>query len=757
MTEEGVRVTITVVARMMLLAALPLGMLPHIPAYSTIVLLLISALLLACTSVMLLRYAGLGLLLLSWALIEARQTVDTLEQLTMAPVAATLQITAVNPAKNQLTAQIIRTGDRYVFPPLFVTLRNVSDEVAWCAGQRWQMQLRLRAVHARLNEGEFDLQRFAIANHSALQGRIVSQQAESLRCSWRTRFIDHHLARFTGLTQPAIIQALAFGVRDAMTPAQRALLRETGTAHLMAISGMHIALAASVGWLLARVIQLVLPARQIGYLMPLLISGLTAAAYCWISGSHPPAQRAMLALTLWLATRISGWQLSNWQVWALCVGSLLWLDPLTVLSESFWLSALAVAMLILWFQWFPLPPRFRQPRRWLMLRLLHLQLGMMILMAPLQIFLFHGLSLSALVANLLAVPVVSLITVPLILLAMLLQLPAITVPLWQLADLSVSLVMQGLAWLPAGWWRWSDTLPAVLLLWAGLALWRSGLLAKALMPCCALLLSLWFWRNNAQQDDWQIDMIDVGHGLAVAISQGNQVMLYDSGPGWAEDNAGGRVLLPWLHYTGRQLQGVILSHKHLDHRGGLAALQQAQPGLRVRSALGEPGHLPCYRGQQWQWGRLHFHALWPPRAQTAGQNNDSCVVRVDDGQFSLLLTGDIELEAERKLVALEKGGLQSTVIQVPHHGSRSSSGPLLLRSVAGQAALASLARYNAWRMPAVAVVQRYREQGYRWYDTAQSGQIHIAIRQGRWQIKGLREQIIPRWYHQWFGVKHDSR
>jgi len=241
---------------MMLLAALPLGMLPHIPAYSTIVLLLISALLLACTSVMLLRYAGLGLLLLSWALIEARQTVDTLEQLTMAPVAATLQITAVNPAKNQLTAQVIRAGDRYVFPPLFVTLRNVSDEVAWCAGQRWQMQLRLRAVHARLNEGEFDLQRFAIANHSALQGRIVSQQAESLRCSWRTRFIDHHLARFTGLTQPAIIQALAFGVRDAMTPAQRALLRETGTAHLMAISGMHIALAASVGWLLGRVIQL---------------------------------------------------------------------------------------------------------------------------------------------------------------------------------------------------------------------------------------------------------------------------------------------------------------------------------------------------------------------------------------------------------------------------------------------------------------------------------------------------------------------
>ncbi len=108
-------------------------------------------------------------------------------------------------------------------------------------------------------------------------------------------------------------------------------------------------------------------------------------------------------------------------------------------------------------------------------------------------------------------------------------------------------------------------------------------------------------------------------------------------------------------------------------------------------------------------------------------------------------------------MALEKERLASTLIQVPHHGSRTSSGPLLLRSVAGKAAIASVARYNAWRMPAQSVVSRYREQGYIWHDTAQSGQIHIGIRQGDWQIKGLREQIMPRWYHQWFGVKRESR
>jgi competence protein ComEC len=744
-------------SRMMIVSALPLGILPQIPETSVIVGMVGLALLLGLMPSPLLRRVGVALLLVAWALTEARQMVNNIELLAAAPTEATVRITDVRVDKQQLTAQILRVGMRYQFPPLFVTLNNIPGDLPFCAGQRWQMKLRLRAVHGRLNEGEFDLQRFALSHHTPLQGRIISQKAESLLCSWRARFISHHLPTLAALQQPAIMQALAFGIRTNMTEEQRQLLRETGTAHLMAISGMHIALAASVGWLLARAMQMVLTAHMIGYVFPLLVSVITAATYSWVSGSHAPAQRAMVALILWTGIRTAGWQLSGWQVWTLCIGGLLWLDPLTVLSESFWLSALAVAMLIAWYQWFALPYRFRSRRRWLLVQLLHLQLGMMILMAPLQIYLFQGISLSALVANLIAVPVVSFITVPLILLAMLLPVPPISNGLWYLADLSISKVMQGLQWLPAGWWAWSDTLPAMLLLWAGLLLWRSRLLYCCVMPCFSLVLAIIVWRNSAQRDDWQIDMIDVGHGLAIAITQGNEVVMYDVGPGWKHDDAGSRVILPWLQYQGRNLHSLILSHKHLDHRGGLHSMLNANPTVQIRSALAEEGHLPCHRGQQWQWGKLRFTALWPLATKTQGQNNDSCVIRVDDGQVSLLLTGDIELEAERKIVALEKGGLNATLIQVPHHGSRTSSGPLLLRNVAGKAAFASVARYNAWRMPAQAVVQRYLQQGYMWYDTAQSGQINIGIRQGHWQIKGLREQIMPRWYHQWFGVKRDSR
>lgn len=746
-----------VLAGLMILAALPLGFLPELPGNGTLAALAVAALLLRLQPVTSLRTVAPALLLMLWALAEARQMTASIDRLSTAPVNAIVRVTDVRDDNKQLKVQLLQIDGRYQFPPLFATLNDNGEGGAFCAGQRWQMQLRLRPVHARLNEGEFDLQRFALAQHTPLQGTIVRRQSVNQACSWRSRLIDYHLPAFAQMKSPAIVQALAFGIRDAMSEEQRRLLRETGTAHLMAISGMHIALAAGVGWLLARTLQVLFPARRINYLFPLIASGLTAAIYCWISGSHPPAQRAMLALTFWMLLRTAGWQLSGWQVWTLCVGLLLFLDPLTVLSESFWLSALAVAILLIWYQWFALPARFRTRRRWIGLQLLHLQLGMMLLMAPLQIFLFQGISLSALLANLLAVPVVSFITVPLILLAMLIPVAPLSAGLWWLADQSVYRVMQGLALLPPGWVAWGDALPALCLLWGGTLAWRSGILYRAPVQCCSIVVALLIWRSTTPRDEWQIDMIDVGHGLAVVITQGDEAVLYDTGPRWTQGDAGNRVILPWLQRKNKTLRAVMLSHKHLDHRGGLDSIIAAMPETLIRSALPEAHHLPCFQGEEWHWGRLRFNVLWPPLGATRGENNDSCVVRVDDGKVSLLLTGDIELEAERKLVTQQKQALAATILQVPHHGSRTSSSALLLRNVAGKVAIASVARYNAWRMPAKTVVAAYRQNGYLWYDTAQSGQIHIGIRAGHWQIKGLREQIMPRWYHQWFGVKRESR
>ncbi|MCT2416719.1 DNA internalization-related competence protein ComEC/Rec2 [Pantoea sp. XY16] len=749
--------TWTILARLAIVATLPLLLMARLPSGETILLLVLVGLALLHCAYPPLRLTGITLLFLAWACNDARLMVRDIEKFSARPATYTLQISELRKERKQIRVRLLEEQGRMIFPPRFAWLFFDTDPEIYCPGQRWTMHLRLRPVHARLNEGDFDAQRFALANNTPLQGRILKQDAISDRCDGRWRFIVGHRDRTREMPSRGTLEALAFGIREEMSPQTRQLLRDTGTAHLMAISGMHIALAASTGWVLARGVQFILPARFIGYLFPLIVSWLFAAIYTWLSGAQPPAARSLLALTLWTITRLAGVQLNSWQIWTFCIALLLVMDPLTVLSDSFWLSVLAVGMLLVWYHWFPLPAQFRHQWRWIPVQLLHLQAGMMILMVPLQVAIFNGISLTALVANVVAIPVVSFITMPLVTLALLLPVAHLSGFFWGAADLSLRALFHCLTLLPPGWWPLSGTTWFTVMVWGGLILWRAQLFFSLPLSSCALALAMILSRQPNQEQGWRIDMLDIGHGLSLVISQGDEAVMYDTGPRWQNDNAGSRVIIPWLERRQLRLKQVILSHKHLDHTGGLEAITQRWPAVDVRSALADEAHLPCVRGTQWRWRQLHFRVVWPLTAPLPGGNNDSCVVIVDDGQVRLMLTGDIEAKAERQLVALEKQGLKVDILQVPHHGSRTSSTSLLLRKAAGHTAIASLARYNAWRMPAKNVLENYRTAGFQWLDTGQSGQISIRIAQGRAQVSTLRDQLMPRWYHQWFGVKRESR
>jgi len=746
-----------VVARLVIIATLPLLLMAQLPSGETIIACLIAGLILLRVNCYPIRLLGLTLLFFSWACNDARMMVRDIEHLSAQQTTYTIQITELRNERKQIRVRLLKEGDRILFPTRFAWLYFDSDPRVYCPGQRWTMTLRLRPVHARLNEGDFDAQRFALASNTPLQGRILKQEVVSDRCDARWQFITWHQARTDAMPSRATLDALAFGLRNELSQETRQLLRDTGTAHLMAISGMHIALAASTGWLIARGAQWLLPARYIGYLFPLILSWLFAAVYTWLSGAQPPAERSLVALTLWALTRVAGVQLNSWQVWTMGVGLLLVVDPLTVLSDSFWLSVLAVGMLLIWYHWFPLPAVLRHQRRWVAVQLLHLQAGMMILMVPLQVAIFNGISLTALVANVVAIPVISFITMPLLALAMLLPVADLSTFFWGAADISIRALFYALAWLPPGWWPLSGATCFIVLVWGGLIAWRAQLFFCLPLSSCALALAMVLSRQAHQDEGWRIDMLDVGHGLSLVIRQGNEAVMYDTGPRWQRDNAGSRIIIPWLERSQLRLKQVILSHNHLDHTGGLTAITQRWPDVDVRSALNNRAHLPCVRGTAWRWRRLRFRVVWPLTLPVVGGNNDSCVVIVEDGQVRLMLTGDIEAKAERQLVALEKQGLKVDILQVPHHGSRTSSTSLFLRRTAGHTAIASLARYNAWRMPAKGVLENYRNAGFHWFDTGQSGQISITIRQGKVQVSSLREQLMPRWYHQWFGVKRESR
>ena len=215
------------------------------------------------------------------------------------------------------------------------------------------------------------------------------------------------------------------------------------------------------------------------------------------------------------------------------------------------------------------------------------------------------------------------------------------------------------------------------------------------------------------------------------------------------------VILPYLRWRGIVVEQIILSHDHLDHTGGLAELKAVFPQAKVRAPFSLTGliaDLPCQQGVKWQWQGLNFEVLWPRTQVINAQNNDSCVIRIDDGQQSLLLTGDLETQGERLLVKNHRAKLASTLLQVPHHGSNTSSTGPFLRAVKPELAFASAARYNQWHLPAKKVIKRYQENSIIWRDTSVSGQLTVYFYSDSWQIKGYREQIMPRWYHQRFGV-----
>ena len=740
-----------------LVSLVPLLFLPSLPAPPAVLFITaIAVLLLQSTHRCLWIIAWSGLIF-CWGATVARQQLQQVEELTIRPVHSLVRVTATEISRQRIRVSILRTGQQIRFPVLSAWLavgESVSD---FCAGQRWEMRLRLRAVHSQLNEGGYDQQRQALASYTPLHGRILAKVPLRTGCSLRQRIIQRVQSDTEVMESRGILQALLFGLRDSIPPSVNQLFRDTGVAHLMAISGMHIGLAGAVGWWLALSIQRGLPGRFISRGISQAISWLMAAVYTWLSGLQPPALRAMLAVTLWMFFSRQRLNMNSWQVWICCAALLLLADPMLILSDSFWLSMLAVLMLLIWYRWFSLPRRFRRLRRWFPLRLLHLQLGMMVLMLPLQALLFSGTSLFALPANLLAIPVVSLLTLPLAGTALLLTPTGYSVFFWQLADLSLRLLCSALEALPAGWliisdvWLWGG------LMWGGLLFIRAGGCVGFKMSGMAALLSCLLWRFQHTSELWRVDMLDVGHGLAVVISQQNEAVIYDTGNRWQHSDAGQRLIIPWLLHRQLDLKQVIISHRHLDHYGGLYSIQKRWPGITLRTALDRPLHLACFRGEQWQWKKLKFTVLWPPSGQNRGQNDDSCVLKVSDGHISLLLTGDIEGRAERELIRLEKEQLRSTFIQVPHHGSNTSSLPVLLRRVNGELAMASLARYNSWRMPSAAVVGRYRAAGYRWLDTAVSGQISLRIYKDSYQVLEMREQIFPRWYHQWFGVKAESR
>jgi competence protein ComEC len=401
------------------------------------------------------------------------------------------------------------------------------------------------------------------------------------------------------------------------------------------------------------------------------------------------------------------------------------IDPWALLQPGFWLSFGAVGLLLVMED--RRSPRvsntWRERAASALRDGLRTQTGISLGLAPLSMVLFQQVSVVGFLANLVAIPLVTLLITPLALLGMV--LPAA----WQAAAWLVQASMpplQLLASLP--WATWSAPAAPE---WVQAAALAAGALAVLSLPwfwrCAALPLALPLFAMPAPTPapgEFQLWLPDVGQGGAAIVRTANHTLLYDAGPQYSRDSeAGSRVLVPLLRAQGvRAIDHLMLSHRDTDHVGGAGALLAALPVRAMSSSLeathellqGAVPHQPCRTGLAWQWDGVQFEVLHPqvPPPPTAKPNTASCVLKVSNPQGrSVLLTGDIEAAQEAQLVQALGARLQASVLVLPHHGSKTSSSAAFLQTVAPQTAFAQAGWRNRFGHPALEVVERVQALG----------------------------------------------
>ncbi len=627
------------------------------------------------------------------------------------------------------------------------------------AGERWRFTVRLRSPHGHANPHGFDRELWLWSQGLGATGYVrhgprdpapenlghTAWHPLQVARQWVSERID---AQVDEPRSAGVLTALVVGNQSAIERTDWDLFRTTGVAHLMSISGLHITMfawlaIALVGWLWRRLAR-VWPQAVLSLPTPWAASlgGVAlATAYALFSGWGVPSQRTVLMLAVVVGLRLS---VRRWPwpvVWLLAMAAVLLLDPWAWLQPGFWLSFVAVGIL------FATDPAQRsvppadsaqayaqaqtEPRSRRTLRaagaLLREQSVVTVALAPLTLLLFGQFSVVGLLANLLAIPWVTLVITPLAMLGV--AVP----PLWELAAWAVQVQAVVLQWLAQ--WPWAAihrAIPPTPLALAGVL---GGVLLVLRLPWAvrsAGLLLVWpvlLWAPpRPALGQFELLAVDVGQGSAVLVRTARHSLLYDTGPRYSPDNdAGQRVIVPLLRALGEAPHTVLVSHRDSDHAGGMDAVRRAWPQARWLSSFDADPAQRCVAGQRWHWDGVDFEVQHPQPAHHGpdgrgllSSNAMSCVLHVVGAQHSAWLGGDIDAEQETRL-ALARPDLRATVLLAPHHGSNTSSSPVLLNTLRPRWVLVQAGYRNAFNHPAPAVLERYRQRGLRWVTSADCG------------------------------------
>ncbi len=617
------------------------------------------------------------------------------------------------------------------------------------AGETWRLAVRLKRPHALVNPQSFDYELWLLAQGIGGTGTIKAGERLSAGdgiATWRQRIRQRILAT-PAYGREGALTALVLGDGSGLSTDDWRTLQHTGTIHLMVISGQHIGLLAGLLYgLVAGLARFGYWPAALPWLPCACLSGFAGAiAYGGLAGFEVPVQRACMMVGMLLLWR---WRFRHLGVLLPLLSAmlviLLW-QPLASLQPGFWLSFGAAGLLMLVFG-----GRLGKLNGWRSLG--RAQWAMTLGLLPLLLGLGLPVSISGPLVNLFAVPLVGLVIVPLALLGtLLLPLPWLGTAVLGLAGALLELLFKSLefaalwlpAWLPAGLPLWAWLLVAIALL---LLLAPRGIPGRSL--AWFLVLPLFFTKPPLPPEGRaRVVMFDVGQGSSVLVQTREHALLYDAGARSPGFDIGERVVLPSLRTLGlSDLDILLISHADNDHSGGALAIHQGMTVGRVVS--GQPADLPEALDAQpctpsaWQWNQVRFSTWqWPDATES---NAWSCVLMVEASGERLLLTGDINAEAERAWVR-QGNDWRAQWLMAPHHGSRSSSSQLFIDAVAPHSVLIARGKHNAYGHPHPDVVRRYQQSGATLYDSVEQGAVIIQLG-SLLPAQGMRK--IPRFWRE---------
>ncbi len=627
-------------------------------------------------------------------------------------------------------------------------------------GEHWRIRVRLKRPWGFANPGGLDYERWLFGKGIRATGYVKpNTPAKRLADgghpvhSLRARLHQRMQAVLSDMDSEnrAVIKALTLGKRSEMGHEHWQMLTGTGTSHLLAISGLHVGLVSGMIyllifqlWKLSGPLCMRIPAQRVAAL-----AGMVAAVtYAMLAGFSIPTQRAMIMASVVFAAVFFGRSSRPWHLLSMALFAILVWDPYAVLSYGFWLSFAAVALIF-----FAVVNSRAAGQSWLWrfgYGFGYLQWILALGLLPLTLVFFQQASLVSPLANLFAVPWVSFIVVPFVLLGSVLLLFGDGLAGWvfKAADYSIQVfwwALEHFHQLPYA--RWAHSPPDWVLLPAVCGVLLLLLPRKWFGKAIGLVLlsPLIFAQSTPLLDgEAKFSVLDVGQGLAVVVETDDRVLLYDTGPAFKSGfNTGEAVIVPYLRERGiKKIDILVIGHDDNDHAGGLEGVLEnisvAQLVTNVPQKsddLQSPGrpdvqNTLCRKGMTWQWGNTRFQFLHPgDDVRKYSKNNDrSCVLLVThSGGASALITGDIERRVERLLIKDQVHLLDVDILIAPHHGSNSSSTTEFIRHTSPRYVVFASGYRNRFRFPREEVVARYQEFGTEALNTASSGMITFAF------------------------------